>query len=175
MFLFSSFCLFCLLKLYHIFCWFNCCCLSLLSNHICLLNTVKSLLSQWHVWFPPCEWVWVWSPSGTKSLTLTVTKKSPLNSQHNSIVKCRFNVIVSNALVSFYRHCTCLILSFLMKYCRFKLVVSAPDPKKLTSPTITNIQVPIQPSFSNWEWLDHDGSERSSLWLTPLKYKFEVH
>jgi hypothetical protein len=31
----------------------------------------------------------------------------------------------------------------------FKLVVSAPDPKKLTSPTITNIQVPIQPSFSN--------------------------
>lgn len=65
----------------------------------------------------------------------------------------RCDVIVSNAcynilvvfLVSLYCHCMCMISSLLIKYCRFKLVVSASEPKKLASPTITNIQVAIKP------------------------------
>ena len=34
-----------------------------------------------------------------------------------------------------------------LRCCRYKFVVSAPEPKKVVSPPITNIQVFVQPSF----------------------------
>ena len=66
--------------------------------------------------------------------------------------KCYFTCVCAYLSKYWWYVCLARLLIFAWKYCSYKLVVSGPEPKRIASPTITNIQVTFS-YFFHWKWL----------------------